>query len=489
MVSSLERSSPRATGTTAKQKCSFLCIVFAAAVIIGGPTTLLSSIVLLSHTVAALPAGVAARADLDAALQAARPSATWLEAATAAAAAATSSGAAAIAAPPTVRVVPLQVAPKPDPKPAVVATVDVAGAQCPLPGGLPVPVAGRGLEEVGQPTVHRKVFPLGGGGGKKRYNATIDVWRGASSYAAAGGTLPRILCWVLAHGPKHPDAKRVMRTWGKRCDCLLFISDKADALLKTVVWALPHEGSIEVMITKTLRAWRYVYENFADDYDYFIKADTDTYVVVDNLRHFVLQPRFTTRPAEPHFLGRRFNFTRYGVELFHAGGPGYAMNRAALNLLMCSYLWERKPYGGDGGDATGAQKASLDPRLTALCDAYPDALLTTEEKGLFKKRRALCVEKAGNHEDVMTARCLRPYGVYAEDTRDEWGGERFLPLGMSYHFNPEQALSGWYKKYSPKETTNGHTCCAKMLVSFHGVAGSAFDVLEQGLRHSSEALT
>ena len=450
-----------------------ICMFFVAGIMFGGPMTMLSSLAVLART-EARPRGVASVSaqenEYDApAPRTATPAPTRFQLERLAAA--TQRAEAVLR-----ESVSLAAAPPLEPR-----------GECPLRHAASLERgAGSGLDELQRPLVHRKVFPLGSGG--NRFNATVDVWRGGSSYAQAAQRagartpqLPRVLCWILAHGPKHADARRVARTWGSRCDCLVFISDKDDSELHPVVWALPHEGSIEVMITKTLRAWRYVYEHFASEYDYFLKADTDTYVVVDNLRYFLLQPRFT-QSVGPHFIGRQFNFTRYGVELFHAGGPGYVLNRAALELLMCSYLHDRAPYAGDGGDDEGSIRPTMDARLQQLCARYPAALATASERALFATRRSLCVEKAGNHEDVMTARCLRAYGVYAEDTRDARGGERFLPLGMSYHYNPQQRLKGWFKKYSPSDAKpNGAECCAKMVVSFHGVAGSAFDVIEQGL--------
>ena len=100
---------------------------------------------------------------------------------------------------------------------------------------------------------------------------------------------PRIYCFILT-APKYFDtrARAVNSTWAPRCDRYAFISEYSNDTKGLPIAPIPNITIGYAHLTrKSNLALRYIYENFANDYDWVVKADDDTYLFIDNLKSFL----------------------------------------------------------------------------------------------------------------------------------------------------------------------------------------------------------
>ena len=118
------------------------------------------------------------------------------------------------------------------------------------------------------------------------------------------------------------NARLLRHTWGQRCDVLLFASDLRYGDFDTldITWKPGEEHLTE----KTMSVFDYVYKHHLNDVDWFLRVDDDTFVVMENLRHFL----FHQNTSEPRFYGHTsYKFLEQG---FPSGGAGYVLSREAL---------------------------------------------------------------------------------------------------------------------------------------------------------------
>ncbi|XP_067649273.1 glycoprotein-N-acetylgalactosamine 3-beta-galactosyltransferase 1-like [Haliotis asinina] len=143
-----------------------------------------------------------------------------------------------------------------------------------------------------------------------------------------------ILCWIVVHPINFANrSMSVKRTWTKRCDTILFFSSETDPYFPTIGLNIP-EGR-DSLPAKSYAALMYIYKHHYDQADWFLKADDDTYVIMENLRHF-LRDKNTT---EPYYYGQVFRNS------YNSGGAGYVLGREVLrrfgeeapNTGMCTH--------------------------------------------------------------------------------------------------------------------------------------------------------
>ena len=243
--------------------------------------------------------------------------------------------------------------------------------------------------------------------------------------------------------------QRVYDSWCHKCDQCLFVVDSlVETELNLVDLKIRNDGKgFRILIPKMYESWKYVYLNYIQQYDWFLKAEEDTWINMGHFRRYLYtlddepapqppptlpskvahlfqqQQRFFSKQT-PLYIGRRFrnvdfskskdakgyfpmmkwNDTQADVHEFNAGGA-YALNRAALELF-------------------GASITGKNPQL----------------------RKYVVKGKMGNHFDIVLARCLQQLGIFPLDTRDEEGMERFQMLTPN---SVQQKIhTGWYQQYS-----------------------------------------
>ena len=131
-------------------------------------------------------------------------------------------------------------------------------------------------------------------------------------------------------------------TWGKRCEQLLVMSSKEDKDFPAIGLPNTKEGRSHIDF-KTKTAWKYIHEHYINDYDFFVKVDTDTYLVVENLLEFLSDKD----PAKPYYYGHLYTPKNWNLT-YPAGGPGEVLTKETLRLLVTEALVKHDNCWPDG---------------------------------------------------------------------------------------------------------------------------------------------
>lgn len=201
----------------------------------------------------------------------------------------------------------------------------------------------------------------------------------------------RILCWVMT-GPNNLEkkARHVKATWSRHCNIVVFVSSVDDPDFPTV--GLNTKEGRDQLYWKTIRAFHYVLEKHGDEADWFLKADDDTYVIVDNLRWIL----GSYSPEDPVYFGRRFK--PYVKQGYMSGGAGYVLSKEALKRFVEGF------------------------------------------------RTKVCTHTT-SVEDLAIGQCLEKVGVVAGDSRDTMQRETFHPFVPESHLTGTFPKTFWYWNY------------------------------------------
>lgn len=88
----------------------------------------------------------------------------------------------------------------------------------------------------------------------------------------------KVLCMIMTNPKSHnKKAIHVKNTWGKRCNKLLFITSQEHPELDTIVVHV--NESRKALRRKAREAFLYAFDNHHEEFDWFLKADDDKYLI------------------------------------------------------------------------------------------------------------------------------------------------------------------------------------------------------------------
>ncbi|XP_692721.5 glycoprotein-N-acetylgalactosamine 3-beta-galactosyltransferase 1 isoform X2 [Danio rerio] len=236
----------------------------------------------------------------------------------------------------------------------------------------------------------------------------------------------RVLCWIMTR-PENLQKRlqHVNATWAQHCNLVLYMSSQSSDF--PTVGLNVSEGRSQ-LYWKTIRAFQHIQKHHLQHADWFLKADDDTFVVLENLR-YLLSQHDTEKPL---YFGHKFRpFVRQG---YMSGGAGYVLSREALRRFVQGFV-------------------------TGRCTHFSSL------------------------EDMALGRCMEIMGVKAVDTRDANLRETFNPFWPDKHLIHKDNTKKQDSLYSYYKTKLGPECCSDFVISFHYLRAADMYMLEYYTYH------
>lgn len=229
----------------------------------------------------------------------------------------------------------------------------------------------------------------------------------------------RVLCWV--HSPQRSQFDSIKKTWAKRCTA--FVATTNTGPNSTEIYNI-HRG--EHQYSNIDNAFLFIYSQFNGKYDWFIKTDGNSYVVVENLRYKL----YGLDSKEPIAVGLVKNSTN--VMDYLSDKAAYALSNAALKKLVDGLA--------DEDTCTTAKQIPID--------------------------------------EFRIDNCLKEISVKYANSTDEHGKQLFFDQNLDDFFLPNATVVFPYPWYEQYKVNHFLDHASNYSISFYGVTPNQMYVME-----------
>ncbi len=123
----------------------------------------------------------------------------------------------------------------------------------------------------------------------------------------------RILCWVMANPENEQRWKHLKKLYGKNCDKFIIMTslNRMKQVEGLELHGLDVPEGRDFLAERCYKGFQYIYKEFYQDYDFFMRTDEDTYFVMENLRYLLSQ----YDPGWALWIGEKYHIDFNGTYL------------------------------------------------------------------------------------------------------------------------------------------------------------------------------
>lgn len=230
-----------------------------------------------------------------------------------------------------------------------------------------------------------------------------------------------VLCWIHVDTVVKANIDAIKNTWGSHCTSFIVISNSGKN--QSNIFIIPKEQD---PISNIKSVYRFIYENYGDAFDWFLRTDDKLYVVMENLRYKL----YAFDPLEP--IGFGLTIKNANNQVFFSENAGYVLSKSAVKNLVNGF-----------------------------------------ENGLK------CVKDGVNlSREVRFGQCLKEVGVIFGKSTDDHGKQLFFDKYLDDYFLPKVEVRlpyPWYQDYKVEHFLNS---ASNFSITFYGMNSQRMYVME-----------